>query len=309
MGRGPNLMPEAHLQHEFAAMGTPCVLQLHGATESALRDLACQLVAEVQRLEAKYSRYRDDSYLSAINRVAAQGGTVAVDEETRELLNYAAACHAQSGGLFDITAGALARVWRRGRDSLPHQAEIDASLRHVGWHRLRWTGEHLVFPEPGMQLDFGGIVKEYAADRLVSLSRASGVNHGFVNLGGDLAVIGPQPDGQPWSVGIRHPTEPGALIESVDIGRGALATSGDYERCLIIGGRRYGHIISPITGWPSNWLASVTVWAPLCVVAGSATTIAMLKDADGPGWLQGLGLPARWVAVDGSVGGHLGQAP
>jgi thiamine biosynthesis lipoprotein len=156
-----------------------------------------------------------------------------------------------------------------------------------------------------MELDLGGVVKEYAADRVAIVCRAAGVRSGMVNLGGDVRVIGPRPDGAPWRIGIRHPRQRGALLDSVELFDGALATSGDYERCVLLGGVRYGHVLSPRTGWPVRELASVSVVAEHCVVAGSAATIALLKERAGPRWLASLGVPHLWVDVLGRSGGTL----
>lgn len=216
-----------HLAHEFKAMGTPCSFQLHAHGSEQLHRLAQQLIADIQRLEAKYSRYRPDSVLSQINHVAMSGGSVTVDEETGALLHYADTCFQQSGGLFDITSGVLAQVWHKGRTDVPSQAELDAPLARVGWGRLQWTGATLVFPLPGMQLDLGGIVKEYAADRLASMCREAGVHHGFINLGGDLCVVGPQPSGDPWLVGIRSPQDAAGDGTRVPVSVGAYAVNAD----------------------------------------------------------------------------------
>jgi len=291
--------------HVFQAMGTPCEIQLYADTHALARRAREAAVADVRRLEALYSRYRPDSLLSAINLVAAAGGQIEVDEETAGLLNYAAACHEQSGGLFDITSGILRRAWRFDSGALPDQALIDALLDKVGWHKLRWTPPRLEFPVPGLELDFGGVVKEYAVDHAAALCRAAGIRHGIVNLGGDIHVIGPRADGSPWRIGIRHPRQPGATLRTVLLRGGALASSGDYERCLVVDGVRYGHVLNPKTGWPVRHLAAASVVGGLCVVAGSASTIALLKEEDGPAWLDNFGLPHLWVDVHGNAGGPL----
>lgn len=297
------------LQQRFNAMGTPCELCLLPPAGADGQALLAAAVAEVQRLEARYSRYREDSTLSAINRVAARGLACEVDDETAALLDYAHTLYRQSGGLFDITSGLLRQAWRFAEGRLPAQADLDALLPRIGWHRLRWQRPRLSFPQPGLELDLGGIVKEYAVDRVAAQLEAAGVQHGYVNLGGDLRAMGPQPDGRPWQIGIRHPREPGALLTIVALTRGALASSGDYERGLVVDGRRYGHILNPRTGWPVRTLAAVSVAAPLCVVAGSAATITMLKDDEGIAWLQGLRLPCAWVDVQGASGGSLMVTP
>jgi thiamine biosynthesis lipoprotein len=158
----------------------------------------------------------------------------------------------------------------------------------------------------GMELDFGGIVKEYAADRLATLCADAGCTQGFVNLGGDIRVMGPKPDGSPWQIAIQDPRarDERALL-TLPVLRGGIATSGDYARCIEIDGVRYGHVLDPRTGWPVQHLASVTVLADFCVLAGSAATIALLRAAAGPAWLAQLGLPHLWVDTRGHSGGTL----
>lgn len=293
----------------FKAMGSPCEIQLFATTPAQAESIADRIIADVVRLEARYSRYRNDSLLSSINRIAAIGGQIAVDEETACLLNYASTCYAQSHGLFDITSGVLRRAWRFDRGELPNQTRIQALLEKIGWEKLRWEPPLLSFLTPGLELDFGGIVKEYAVDRAASICREAGLHHGIVNLGGDVSLIGPRPDGGPWQVGISHPRRRDAALKTLPIQRGAIATSGDYERRIVVDGVRYGHVLNCRTGWPVSYLASVSVIAELCVVAGSISTIAMLKEEEGPAWLRELGLPHLWMSIDGNVGGSLIDAP
>ncbi|QBQ54824.1 FAD:protein FMN transferase [Nitrosococcus wardiae] len=293
----------------FNAMGTPCEIQLYAQTQAKAQRAAEFIIADVRRLEALYSRYRADSFLSEINRVAMAGGRISVDEETAGLLNYAATCYEQSEGLFDITSGILRRAWNFKSDKLPSKAQVQELLSSIGWDKLYWAPPVLEFPLPGMEIDFGGIVKEYAADRTASLSSQAGVRHGLVNLGGDIKIIGPRPDGEPWRIGIRHPSHQGAATRMLLLQEGAIASSGDYERCIVLNGVRYGHVLNPKTGWPVRHLASVTVVSDLCVVAGSASTITMLKETDGPDWLQNLGLPHFWVDIRGKTGGSLEELP
>jgi thiamine biosynthesis lipoprotein len=268
---------------------------------------AAVAIDDVRRLDARYSLYRTDSLLCEINRVAAAGGSIAVDPETARLFDYADACYRTSDGLFDVTAGALRQAWRAERAELPDRACLDLLLEKVGWHKVVWKPPLLAFPVAGMQIDFGGVVKEYAADRAAALCRQAGVHHGFANLGGDVRVIGPRPDGTPWRIGIQHPRRPGALLRTVALAEGALATSGDYERCIVVDGVRYGHILNPKTGWPARRMASVSVCGELCVVSGSASTIDMLKEDDGPAWLDELGMAHGWVDVYGRSGGSYAE--
>jgi len=289
-------------------MGSPCEIQLFTKTGLKAKRVAESVIADVHKLEARYTRYRSDSFLSAINRVASAGGSIKVDEVTTGLLNYAATCYEQSDGLFDITSGILRRAWNFKSGALPDESQIHGLLDKIGWHKLRWKPPVLEFPIPGMEIDFGGVVKEYAVDRAAALCREAGVRHGVVNLGGDIKVIGPRADGSPWRVGIRHPRQKEALIDTILLSEGALASSGDYERCIMIEGVRYGHVLNPKTGWPVRYLSSVSVVGDFCVVAGSASTIAMLMEDKGPAWLDAMGLPHLWVDVHGVTGGSLVEA-
>lgn len=292
------------LEQAFSAMGSPCEIKLYADSRGRARHLAGRVISEVERLEAKYSRYRENSFLSEINRAAQEGGSITVDPETAGLLDYVATCWQQSDGLFDVTSGLLRNAWQFNDQTLPDANSIQALLRHVGWHQLAWKSPILSFPEAGLELDFGGAVKEYAVDRVAGLCWDAGIRHGLINLGGDIKVIGPHPDGNPWTIGIRHPRDPHGIARTVYLKRGAMASSGDYERCIVANGRRFGHVLNPKTGWPVSRLASVSVVAEFCVVAGSASTIAMLMEDQGPEWLKSLGVIHYWVDVDGQEGGN-----
>jgi thiamine biosynthesis lipoprotein len=274
----------------FSAMGSPCELQIYAENELIAEKIAQQIITDVHRLERKYSRYRADSFLSKINEVAASGGSIDVDEETAGLLNYAQTCYELSDGLFDITSGILRQAWRFDSPALPKDKIIQSLLAKIGWQKLYWENSTLTFSQAEMEIDFGGIVKEYAADRAATLCLNAGISHGIVNLGGDIKIIGAHPDGKPWRVGIQHPRDKTKVWKTLKLKTGALASSGDYERCMVIDGVRYGHILNPKTGYPVRHLTAVSVIADLCVVAGSAATIAMLKEKDGEKWLKSLGL-------------------
>jgi len=292
-------------RHLWKAMGSPCEVQLFAPDEQAAAHAFAATVAEVERLEQLYSRYRADSFLSEINRAAASGGEIEVDAETASLFDYANTCFDQSGGLFDISSGILRRAWDFKAGKIASDDELAEILPLVGWDKISWKAPVIRFPIAGMELDFGGVVKEYAVDRVAGLLLEQGLVSGFVNLGGDVRVLGPRPDCSPWRVGIRHHRVRDGVASLIEIERGALASSGDYERCIVIDGVHYGHILNPKTGWPVREMAAVSVLADLCLVAGSAATIAMLREEQGPTWLGELGLPHRWTNVAGKSGGEL----
>jgi thiamine biosynthesis lipoprotein len=285
-------------------MGCPCALHLETHDESVAQAAKTAVMGECMRLDRKYSHFRDDSLVARI--AASAGGAIEVDTETADLLDFAAALHAQSSGLFDITAGTLTRLWDAQNGRLPDKAEITIARAATGWERVRWRRPFLRLGVPGMRLDLGGIVKEYAADRCAKLCRDMGAEAGVVDLGGDLALIGPHRDGSPWIVGIKAPRSSGQATARIELPRGGLATSGDYERALIVDGRRYSHIVDPRSGEPVQSFASVSVVADSCLVAGAAATLAMLMSTErGGAYLRELGLPHLTIRDDGSIDGDI----
>jgi thiamine biosynthesis lipoprotein len=292
--------------HQFYAMASDCVVHVCGETAESLDLFAAAAEAEIRRIEARYSRYRGDSELERINKVAATSGVIDIDAETVGLIAYAKACFAKSDGVFDITSGILRTVWDFSASRLPDQSLIDAVLPFIGFDNVDLLDSKLCFRQPGMELDFGGLGKEYAADRAAEVCVNLGARHGFVDLGGDIRVIGPQPDGHPWRIGIRHPRDGDKIVAEIALPNGALATSGDYERFIEVDGRRYCHILDPRTGWPVQGLSSVTVISDRCLVGGSLSTAAMLKGRGGADWLQDLAV--RHIVID-EEGNFYGTEP
>lgn len=238
---------------------------------------------EVRRIETKYSRFRPDSILSKIN--SSDGQKTTIDAETHYLLNYASVAFELSDGLFDITAGVLSKLWDFRNGIIPSPETIRTNLAYVGFQHIRFNSNSIILPA-GMSLDFGGIGKEYAVDCAAAICKSAGITHGIIDLGGDLHVIGPQPDNRPWKVGVRNPRVPENAIAELAITQGGLSTSGDYERYFEHSGKRYCHLLLPKTGMPVSYWASVSVVAPSCLLAGTLSTIAMLKQSDARMWLD-----------------------
>ena len=286
-------------------MGSPCTIQFHALAAETAAIHAAVALSEAERIEKKYSRYLPTSVMSEINRAGLCGGSIVLDDETTNLLNFAFACWQRSDGLFDITSGVLRQAWNFSLNRLPQQTAIDALLPLIGMDKLDWSPPVLRFTVPGMELDLGGIGKEYAVDQLACLLTDQGVRHALIDLGGDLRALGPRPDGSPWQIGLRNPVDGTSLLGIAELADGALATSGDYERFMLIDGRRYCHVINPRTGWSSRGLSSVTVLAEQCMVAGSLSTIALLKESSGGSWLSRLDVAHHWIDESGNQGGTI----
>lgn len=290
-------------------MGSPCEIRLYAENAEVATRAMHAAVTEINRLEQKYSRFKPDNFVARVNAAATAGGSIAIDREVASLLAYADTCYVQSDGLFDITSGALRRLWNFSASAatpqqIPSAAQIAVVLAQIGWQHVSWDDNELRFANAGMEIDFGGIVKEYAADCAANVCRQNGVASGMIDMGGDIHVIGPRPGGTPWQIFIRHPRKPHTHIACFSLTQGALASSGDYERYVIIDGQRYCHVLSPRTGFPVRGMAAVSVVASQCIVAGSACTIAMLKEQQGAQWLQELGLPHVWCDETLHVGGN-----
>ncbi len=280
----------------FSAMGGPCVVLVDTDDAACAAELGGIAAAEALRIERKFGRYRPEGEVHRIHQ--AHGQPVTVDEETAALLDYAALCHELSGGLFDVTSGVLRRVWRfDGREATPDPDAIREALSHVGWQRVRWERPVLTLPAD-MEIDLGGIGKEYAVDRAAARLAERTDAATLVNFGGDLFASGPRRGARPWSVGVDDPARTGqAALYRVDLERGGLATSGDARRFVTVGGRRLGHLLDPRTGWPVEGAPrSVTVLAATCLEAGTLSTLACLRGPDAAAFLREQGVEHRIVA-------------
>lgn len=268
----------------FQAMGSPCELVCEGPQRRVALELTELVAVEARRIEAKFSRYLDGNIVSEINSAAGAG--VEVDDETADLLDFATTLYTLSEHRFDITSGVLRRVWRfDGSDQIPSPTDVSDVLRLVGWQKVEWQRPILRMPA-GMEIDLGGIGKEYAVDRCAGLVREQGSSPCLANFGGDLVATDPPSRRRSWKVAIEGvcADQPGEVIE---LRHGALATSGDARRFLLKDGVRYSHILDPITGWPvPDAPRSITIAADTCVEAGMLSTLAMLQGSGAEQFLK-----------------------
>lgn len=290
--------------HSFNVMGCPCEIKLYAKKATDFRRIKRLILAELNRLDQTYTTYTQTSLTAKINELAGTDNAIKLDDEATAILNYSHTCFEQSEGLFDITAGALSKAWdyHKRPHVLPEQSTVEKILQSVGWDKVDWQPPYIKMPVADMSLDFGGVVKEYAADVVASVCHKNGFHHGLVSLGGDIRIIGDHPEGRPWRVGIANPTNPKRDLMIIDLQCGAVASSGNYERCIVVDGKKYSHILNPKTGQPSQGFSSVTVLGDYCLVAGSASTIASLMEPEKAiPWLDELNLPYLCVDQDNKV--------
>lgn len=271
--------------YQFQAMGSPCEILFEGVSEAEADRLGALAEAEARRIEHKFSRYRQDNILFEINH--SHQNPVTLDEETSRLFDFADQLYRLSEGRFDITSGVLRRVWNfDGSDRIAAPDAVTALLPLIGWEKVRWQPPVLTLPE-GMEVDMGGIGKEYAVDAVFGLLGALTAAPLLVNFGGDLRCRGPRSGGEAWLIGIENPDAEGDALQMLSLKDGGVATSGDARRFLLKDGVRYGHILNPKTGWPvSGAPRSVTVVAGTCTEAGMLSTLAMLAGPEAENFLE-----------------------
>ncbi len=268
------------LQITRRAMACDFAVLLNAGQFAAASELAVEALDLVEALEDQLTVYRDHSEVSRINRSAADEA-MPVDPRLFELFQHAVELHRETNGAFDITAGPLSKVWgfyrRQGR--VPDKKELRHTLDQVGsnWLELDADARTIRFNKPGVEINLGGIGKGYALDRCVEFLLESDVEH-FLIHGGQSSVCargsrmnaGGAKGG--WVVGLKHPLRPNLRLAEIRLRDRALGTSGSGTQSFHHQGRRYGHILDPRTGWPSEGVLSATAIAPSAATADALAT-------------------------------------
>tara|TARA_R110001592_G_scaffold112966_2_gene311620 strand:- start:1077 stop:1961 length:885 start_codon:yes stop_codon:yes gene_type:complete len=267
----------------FKAMASPCEVLIDCDNKALAEKITSTVAAEAWRIESKFSRYRDDNIVYRINN--AKGKTLEVDQETTHLIDFATHAYQISDRLFDLSSGVLRRLWRfDGGNHIPNPDDVAAILPIIGWHKVTWSPPYLTLL-PGMEIDFGGIGKEYAVDKAAALVSSLSDVPVLVNFGGDLFANAPPSYQEHWLVGVENIG--GLQSANIQLQRGGLATSGDARRFLLRDGLRYPHVLNPMTGWPvMDAPHSVTVATASCVEAGLLATLSMLQGKDAEDFIR-----------------------
>jgi thiamine biosynthesis lipoprotein len=283
-----------------AVMGTTCSLAVITETRNQQQaEVALDRAeAAIRLVEARMSSWIEDSEISRFAR-APVGQAQTLSLETLELLRTARQAFQETGGAFDITCNPLIQLWRDAaeKNSLPSESKIIDTRSESSWDLIRISDDHATRLGPIASIDLGGIAKGHAIDRAVEILKGAGLWGGMVDIGGDLACFGQPPKDQFWIVDIQNPFDSTVLVK-MRLVEGAVCTSGDYARPIIIAGQRYSHIVDPVTGRPTQALPSVTVFAPKARTADIwATALSVL----GPKGFERLPIDVEAMIVVGNA--------
>jgi thiamine biosynthesis lipoprotein len=237
-------------------------------------------VVEIQRIEKLLTTFSNESETSLINENAGVV-PVEVSRETYHLIERSIRISELTQGAFDITYGSVdKRLWNfdTNMESLPDKQTARKMVRLINYRNIILDNENstVFLKERGMRIGFGGIGKGYAAERAKYVMKEMGADSGIVNASGDLAVWGFQPNGKPWTIGIVNPNTAGQVFSHLNITNMAIATSGNYEKYIMVGGKKYSHTIDPRTGLPVTGIKSVTIITPNAEMSDAMATPVMI---------------------------------
>ena len=262
----------------FQAMSTDCRVQFQCGDPALAGQFGNTVLDWVAAFEAKYSRFLPDSLISRINDAAGERW-VEIDGETEALFDLCQELLFFTRGVFDPTALPLMKLWnwKAAKPAIPTAAQIRGALELVGWRKVQRRAGGIFLPRRGMMIDLGGIGKEYAVDRVMTMGLEQGLRNILVDFGQDVRVHGESPKKAPWCIGLENPQEVGKCWTSLLVNNHAVATSGDYLRHFVHEGRRYGHIVDPRDGYPANnGVLAASVISPHCTFAGIVSTAAVI---------------------------------
>ncbi|KFC58477.1 thiamine biosynthesis protein ApbE [Flavobacterium gilvum] len=238
-----------------------------------------EVIAEITRIEYLISDWKPNTQIYEVNRNAGIQ-PVKVDKEVFELTKRALHFSEITKGGFDISFAAMDRIWKfdGSMTEMPSAEAIKKSVEKVGYKNivLDSLNSTIFLKLKGMKIGFGALGEGYATDKCREMMLAKGINAGIVNGSGDMSTWGKQPNGKPWKIGITNPFHPQKLLTTVPLEKGAVTTSGSYEKFVVFDGKRYSHIINPATGYPATGLCSVTVFGPNAETANGLSTSLMV---------------------------------
>ncbi len=261
-------------------MGNRFQLSVVGDDEKWAYDCIDAGITEIQRIEKLLTTFNEESETALINRNAGMN-PVCVSRETFDIIERSIRISRITQGAFDITYGSVDKsLWNfdTNMNSLPDVATAKKMARLINYKNIELNKSKfsVKLREKGMRIGFGGIGKGYAAERAKFAMKEKGVKSGIVNASGDMTTWGFQPGGDPWTIGIADPDSKGKVFSYMNITDMAVATSGNYEKFILVNGRKYSHTINPKTGLPVRGIKSVTIFSPNAEIADAMATPVMI---------------------------------
>jgi thiamine biosynthesis lipoprotein len=263
---------------KFKALGTVCEIQFRAESVEIAKEYRKSALGWLRDFEERWSRFEATSLLCRINAEAGRSA-VEITEADEEILKLCEHTFQISGGLNDPTSLPLTSLWDRAgqEDRMPSDEEIEEAKKLISWPTVEWGDGKVFLPEKGMELEIGGFGKEYAVDRLIDFAKRHDIVDCLVDLGRDIAALGQPPNGPVWVIGIEDAREEDAAAFRLAVSGKGLATSGNGRRFRMIGGRQFGHIIDPRSGWPAETdLLTASCLADDCLTAGLLSTTACI---------------------------------
>ncbi len=293
------------MQKTESIMGTEVTITVVAKSEAEGSAAIDAGMAEIRRFDRMMSLYKDDSEITKAN-LAAGKRPVRVSPEMIEVVEEANRISELTNGAFDVTVGPLVVLWqmRLKQGKAPSDREIANIRQRVNYKNIVINKKEstIFLKKPNMIMDFGGVAKGYAADKVAELLKKRGIENAIVALAGDIRVIGKRPDGSPWRVGVQHPREKDKALTILDLSDKYISTSGDYERYKVIKKKRYHHIIDPRTGEPSEGMQSVTLVSDRGAIGDPLTTaLFILGTEQGMKIVKSLGYEAIFDDSKGDV--------
>lgn len=262
-------------------MGNRFEITVEAKTDAEADFFLKKAVEEISRIEALLSTYQSTSETNLINENAGIK-PVKVSDETFSIIARSKKISEITQGAFDITYGSIdKRFWNFDTEmtSLPDEDLAQKSIDLIDYRNIELNAENktVFLKNKGMRIGFGGIGKGYAAEKAKNLLKSLGVKAGIINASGDLSCWGIPENGKSWTIGIAHPDFSGMPFSTLEVTDLAIATSGNYEKFVMIDGKKYSHTIDPKTGFPIHGIKSVTVISPNAEISDAfATPISIM---------------------------------
>ncbi len=245
----------------------------------------------------KLDRYNKNSIIAEINNKGVDG--VRVSEEIIDLFTVAAEYYRLSNGAFDITIAPLLDLWGFGgqKQQVPDPEQIKKVLSKIGFARINIDRKNnIIYLAEGMKVDLGGMAKGFIVDKGIKSLKDSGIKSAFIDAGGNIRVLGKKYRNNSWHIGIRKPRERDKIFSNyvLSMETGSVATSGDYERYFVSGGKRYSHLLDPLKGYPVREMQAATIYAPDALTADLLSTAVFIL-----GWEDGQKLIEKFANIEG----------